>query len=82
MDAKESFSDGDKAAGDLIEEVYDYMTRKRYPVGCTEGRKRSIRRKAAKFVVKDGELYFKKKQKGKVSCQEMKHEQPPLYSLV
>ena len=31
MDAKESFSDGDEAAGDLIEEVYDYMTRKRYP---------------------------------------------------
>ena len=48
MDAKESFSDGDEAAGDLIEEVCDYMTRKRYPVGCTEGRKPSIRRKAAK----------------------------------
>jgi len=32
--------------------------------GCSETRKRVIRKKAAKFEVKDGELYYK--QKGKV----------------
>ena len=46
-----------------------------YPLGCMEGRKQSIRRKALnKFVLKDGKLYLKKKkkkkQKGKVSCLE------------
>ena len=66
----ESVSDGSEQGGDLIDEVYEYMTQRRYPLGCTEGRKRSIRRKATKFVLKDGELYFKKKQKGKVSCLE------------
>ena len=46
MDAMESFSD---EAGDLMEEVYQYMTQMHYmyplgrPIGCTEGRKRSIR---------------------------------------
>ena len=66
----ESMSDGGEEGGDLIKEVYEYMTQRRYPLGCMEGRKRTIRRKANKFVLKDGELYFKKKQKGKVSCLE------------
>ena len=71
MDAcVESMSDGREEGGDLIEEVYEYMTQRLYPLGCTERRKRTIRRKANKFVLKDGELYFKKKQKGKVSCLE------------
>lgn len=71
MDAcVESMSDGGEEGGDLIKEVYEYMTQRRYPLGCMEGRKRTIRRKANKFVLKDGELYFKKKQKGKVSCLE------------
>lgn len=34
-----------------------------YPLGCTEPHKRSIRRKAAKFAVRDGEHFFKKKKK-------------------
>ena len=36
MDAMESFSD---EAGDLMEEVYQYMTQKCYPLGCMEGGK-------------------------------------------
>jgi len=36
LDAMDSFSD---EAGDLMEEVYQYMTQKRYVylLGCTEG---------------------------------------------
>ena len=50
LDAMDSFSD---EAGDLMEEVYQYMTQKRYMYlfGCMEGRKRSIRRKATRFVI-------------------------------
>ena len=39
----ESFSDGDDAARELIDEVYGYLMGKRYPtplIQCTEGRKR------------------------------------------
>ena len=34
LDAMDSFSD---EAGDLMEEVYRYMTQKHYPLGCMEG---------------------------------------------
>ena len=36
------------------------------PQDCTYAQKRTIRKKAGKFVVHDGELFFKKKKKGKV----------------
>ena len=49
----------------LIEQAYTYLREKTYPDGCSETRKRVIRKKAAKFEVKDGELY-KQKQNGKV----------------
>jgi len=53
-------------SGDLIQDVYVYLTERRYPLSCTEARKRSIRRKAEKFVIREGELYFiKKKKKGR-----------------
>ena len=62
----DSSEEGDaKSAGDLVEEAYEYLVRNVYPVGASVARKRCIRRKAQKFVVKDGEMYFKKK-KGKV----------------
>ena len=50
LGAMDSFSN---KAGDLMEEVYQYMTQKcyMYLLGCTEGRKRSTRRKAMKFVI-------------------------------
>ena len=51
----------------LIEQAYTYLREKTYPDGCSEMRKRMIQKKAAKFEVKDGELYHKQKteQKGK-----------------
>ena len=52
---------------ELVEEAYTYLTEKTYPDGCSETRKRVIRKKAAKFEVNDGELFYKQKQKGKVN---------------
>ena len=43
---------------DLVEEVYLYMTKKTYPDGCLLNRKRQIRKKAEKFEIVDGELYY------------------------
>ena len=60
----DSSEEGDAKSGDLVE-AYEYLVRNVYPVGASVARKRCIRRKAQKFVVKDGEMYFKKK-KGKV----------------
>ena len=51
---------------DLVEQAYVYVTSKTYPEGFSENQKRIVWRKAKKFVVRDGELYFIKK-KGKVS---------------
>ena len=51
---------------DLVEEAYRYLTDKTYPNGTTENRKRAIRNKAKKFIIKDGELFYRKKQKEKV----------------
>ena len=64
---EESFSDSEEAgeAGDLVQDVHVYLTEHGYPLGCTEPRKRTIRRKVAKFSVRDGELFFKKNKKKK-----------------
>ena len=51
----------------LIEQAYTYLREKTYPDGCPDSRKRVIRKKAAKFELKDGELYYKHKQNGKVA---------------
>ena len=51
--------------GDLLQKAYIYLTEHCYPSGCVDSRKRSIRKKAGKFVVHDGDLFFKKR-KGKV----------------
>lgn len=53
---------------DLIQDtcIYTYLTERRYPLPCTKACKRSIRWKAEKFVICEGELYFiKKKKKGR-----------------
>ena len=34
----------------LIQQAYTYLREKSYPYGCSETRKRVIRKKAAKFV--------------------------------
>ena len=63
MDREESESRDQQ----LLEEAYIYRTEKKYPEEATENRRRIIRKKAAKFVVKDGELFYKMKKKDKVS---------------
>ena len=49
-----------------IEEAYVYLTSKKYPNGCSDNRKRIIRKKSQKFLIENGELFYKQKQKGKV----------------
>ena len=53
---------------ELVEQAYVYLTSTTYPPGCDDNRKRMIRKKAKKFELKDGELYYKQKQKRKVCC--------------
>ena len=51
-----------------IEQVYVYKTKNQYPDGAHESKKRAIRKKAKRFVVMDGELYYiQGKTKHKVS---------------
>ncbi len=57
---------GKEKDAELIELAYRYLTEKTDPIGITENRKRAIRNKAKKFVVRDGELFYKKIQTGKV----------------
>ena len=57
--------DGEEKDGALLENAYHYITTSAYPEGCTDSKKRVIRKKAKKFHV-SGELFYKKKQKGKV----------------
>ena len=51
---------------ELVELAYRHLTDKTYPNGAAENRKRAIRNKAKKFVIKDGELFYRKKLKEKV----------------
>ena len=56
------------ADDDIVEQVYHYLTKSEYPSGVSEHRKRGIRKKAKRFAVKDGELYYiQGKTKHKVS---------------
>ena len=50
---------------DLVELAYEYITSKHYPAGCTENKKRTIRKKSKRFVVWNGELCYKMKLKKK-----------------
>ena len=63
----------------LLEEAYVYLTEKKYPSGCSDVRKRVIRKKSQKFVVKDGELFYKQQKKGKVGC--LWSDGPPWHTL-
>jgi len=62
----ENDSEDVEGGRDLVQEAYVYLTEHRYQPGCISSRKRSIRKKAGKFVVREGEMFFKKKRKGKV----------------
>ena len=63
-----STMDTEERDQELVEQAYIYLTSTTYPPGCDENRKRVIRKKAKKFELKDGELYYKQKQKSKVCC--------------
>ncbi len=47
--------------------AFIYITEKRYPEGCSDTKKRAIRKKANSFVVRDGVMFFfeEKKDRGK-----------------
>ncbi len=47
----------------LLDAVYNYLNEGRYPVEASADKKRSVRRKAKKFAVKNGELFYLKKVK-------------------
>ncbi len=47
----------------LLDAVYTYLNEGRYPVEASADKKRSVRRKAKKFAVKNGELFYLKKVK-------------------
>ena len=64
----QSNMDTEERDQELVEQAYVYLTSATYPPGCDENRKRVIRKKAKKFELKDGELYYKQKQKRKVCC--------------
>ena len=49
---------------DLLEEVYVYLTEKKYKEGLTQNQKCVIRKKAANFCIVNGEMIFKKKLRG------------------
>ena len=60
--AKEK-EDGER---ELVEHVYQYLAQNRYPEGCDKNHKRIIRKKAKKFLVKEGVLHYKVEKNGKV----------------
>ena len=47
----------------LLEEAFAYRTEGKYPEGASDNKKRVIRKKANKFEVKDGELFYKQNYK-------------------
>ena len=49
--------DGEESA--LLDEAILYITEKRYPEEASENRKRAIRRKAKKFEIQGGELFYR-----------------------
>ena len=50
----------------LIGDAVLYLQKQQYPDGCTKNEKRSIRRKALRFTLSNGELLYTKKDKTKV----------------
>ena len=49
---------------DLLEKACAYLLEGCYPEGSKPNEKRVIRRKAAKFEVRNGELWYKKTKRG------------------
>ena len=60
---KVSDKDGER---ELVEHVYEYLAHNRYPEGSDKNHKRIVRKRAKKFLLKDGELHYKVEKNGKV----------------
>ena len=45
----------------LIENAFEYLTKKKYPPGCSKNHKRIIRRKAERLEERNGEIFYKKR---------------------
>ena len=56
--------DCDVKEEDLLEKACVYLLEGSYPEGSKPNEKRVIRRKAAKFEVRNGELWYKKTKRG------------------
>lgn len=50
---------------DLLEDVFEYLTEKKYRDGLNQNQKRVVRRKAGNFHLDDGQMIFKRKQRGR-----------------
>lgn len=57
----------ERLEADLVEEAVVYISEKKYPDSCTANRKRQIRKRAEKFELRDGELYYRSGKSGQVS---------------
>ena len=58
-----SSEDMDKVE-ELLDAVIEYAVSATYPVDCCDkGRKRAIRRKASTLVIKNGEIYIRRKKR-------------------
>ena len=54
------------SADENLDLAYSYKVHGTYPDGCTGNQKRSIRRKAAAMVLRNGELFLTRKEKDRV----------------
>ena len=59
-----SSKSGTDEEGDTLELTYSYKVKEKYPEGCDANKKRSIRRKAEKIFLKNGEVWTKRKMNG------------------
>lgn len=67
MSAQMSATESDKeCVDDLIEQAFIYKTKGGYPDDCSANRKKSIRRKASQLILRKGEIYVDKKERGKL----------------
>ena len=58
--------EGEPSDISMIGDVYNYLKEGVYRKGATSSRKRVIKRKAAKFQIKHGEIYYKQTTNTKV----------------
>ena len=58
---KRAMSGSDSCEDAIVDDVYAYVTQNSYPIGCSGTRKRQIRKRAERFSVKEGHLYYTSK---------------------